>query len=394
MLPKITLVAIFYVLGSLSISAQDTPTDINIGTIHSLHSNVLNEDRPYWLSLPANFDPEKPYPVIYMTDGDLSFHFASGMLKQLAATGKIPDIILVSIPNTDRNRDLTPTHTEVDSQGKQQSFLKTTGGGDNFIEFIKTELSSRIEENYTTSKFRIYIGHSFGGLLVTHAFLEHSDFFNAFLAIDPSLWWDDRVMNRNLLEKISQKRSHNSTYYMSSANNDNPLGNTMLEPQMQFMDSLTRWDTDTLNVKREYFSNDNHGSVDLISVYNGLQFIFDKYKLDFEKAVEDPNYLDEHFSNFSKRIGYNFSPGENVINRLAYTYLFVKKDKDKALDLFIQNTQNYPDSSNTYDSLSDAYKEIGNNEMVIKNLEKAIELDPNAEGSKRKLKEFLESDRE
>lgn len=168
----------------------------------------------------------------------------------------------------------------------------------------------------------------------------------------------------------------------------------MLEPQMQFMDSLTRWDTDTLNVKREYFSNDNHGSVDLISVYNGLQFIFDKYKLDFEKAVEDPNYLDEHFSNFSKRIGYNFSPGENVINRLAYTYLFVKKDKDKALDLFIQNTQNYPDSSNTYDSLSDAYKEIGNNEMVIKNLEKAIELDPNAEGSKRKLKEFLESDRE
>ena len=329
-----------------------------------------------------------------MTDGDLSFHFASGMLKQLAATGKIPDIILVSIPNTDRNRDLTPTHTEVDSQGKQQSFLKTTGGGDNFIEFIKTELSSRIEENYTTSKFRIYIGHSFGGLLVTHAFLEHSDFFNAFLAIDPSLWWDDRVMNRNLLEKISQKRSHNSTYYMSSANNDNPLGNTMLEPQMQFMDSLTRWDTDTLNVKREYFSNDNHGSVDLISVYNGLQFIFDKYKLDFEKAVEDPNYLDEHFSNFSKRIGYNFSPGENVINRLAYTYLFVKKDKDKALDLFIQNTQNYPDSSNTYDSLSDAYKEIGNNEMVIKNLEKAIELDPNAEGSKRKLKEFLESDRE
>ena len=281
MLPKITLVAIFYVLGSLSISAQDTPTDINIGTIHSLHSNVLNEDRPYWLSLPANFDPEKPYPVIYMTDGDLSFHFASGMLKQLAATGKIPDIILVSIPNTDRNRDLTPTHTEVDSQGKQQSFLKTTGGGDNFIEFIKTELSSRIEENYTTSKFRIYIGHSFGGLLVTHAFLEHSDFFNAFLAIDPSLWWDDRVMNRNLLEKISQKRSHNSTYYMSS-------------------------DTDTLNVKREYFSNDNHGSVDLISVYNGLQFIFDKYKLDFEKAVEDPNYLDEHFSNFSKRIGYNF----------------------------------------------------------------------------------------
>ena len=219
-----------------------------------------------------------------MMDGNRSYHYASGVLKQLSVNGKMPEAILVSIPNTDRNRDLTPTHTEVDFQGNEQAFLKTTGGGDNFIKFIKTELAPVIEENYTSSKYRIFIGHSLGGLMVTHALLEDSDFFNSFIAIDPSLWWDNEIMNKHLLEKQSKARNTQNVYYMSSANNGGPDVNIMIEPQKKFMENLTNWNTDTLNFKREYFSNDDHGSVDLISIYNGLQYIFENYKLDYKKV--------------------------------------------------------------------------------------------------------------
>jgi len=70
----------------------------------------------------------------------------------------------------------------------------------------------------------------------------------------------------------------------------------------------------------------------------------------------------------------------------------VKKDHKKALEVFIKNTQDYPNSSNSYGSLSDAYTAMDNREMAIKSLEKAIELDPNADASITKLKGFLESD--
>ncbi len=96
-----------------------------------------------------------------------------------------------------------------------------------------------------------------------------------------------------------------------------------------------------------------------------------------------------NYKKISDRIGYTFSPTESDINQLAYTFLFLKNDKDKALELFIQNTTNYPNSAYAYDSLSDAYKALGKREMAIENLEKALELNPDQEFSKRKLEELL-----
>lgn len=380
---KITFsIIVFYIL-SLNVAFSE---DITIGKKISIHSEILNEDRELWLSLPPNHDPKKDYPVIYILDSERNFHYSSGVLMQFAMNGKMPEAIMVAIPNTDRNRDLTPTHTDPDIQGNP----KTSGGGDNFLNFIKTELSPYIEENYTTSEYRVLIGHSLGGLIATHALLEYADFFNAFIAIDPSFWWDDTIMNKHLLEKITEERTATNIYYMTSANNG--VGNEMLSTQIEFMENLAKWNTDTLNFKRDYYDNDDHGSVDLISIYKGLEYIFENYKVDYEKATEDPAYLKNHFENFSQRAGYKFSVTENAVNRLGYTFLYNKQDQEKALELFIQNTKDYPNSSNTYDSLSDAYKEIGNRDMVIKSLEKAIELDPNAEGSKIKLKYFLGSD--
>jgi uncharacterized protein len=390
MLQILKLISIIYILTNLSVSAQENTTGINIGETISIHSDILNEERKIFVYLPRNHNPKKNYPVIYMMDGESSFHSASGLLQHFIYSEKMPETILISIPNTDRTRDLTPTHTLIGFQGNEQTGLKNSGGGDNFIKFIKTELAPHVEKNYSSSKFRIFIGHSLGGLLVTHAFLENEDFFNSFISIDPSLWWDDKILNKRVIEKLKQETTNKNTFYMSSANNSNAPGNLMLGPQIEFMESLDKWNN-KLNYKRDYFDNDTHGSVVLISLYNGLEYIFDNFAVNYDKAVEEPDYLDNHFSTFSKRLGYKFTANEATINRLAYTYLFQKQDKEKALELFIQNTKDHPNSSNSYDSLSDAYNEMDNKEMAIKSLEKAIELDPNAEVSKTKLKGLLES---
>ena len=57
----------------LSAQKQDS---IYIGTRHTLFSEILNEERKYWIYVPETKAGEKgkAYPVLYLLDGDSFFH--------------------------------------------------------------------------------------------------------------------------------------------------------------------------------------------------------------------------------------------------------------------------------------------------------------------------------
>jgi len=61
---------------------------------------------------------------------------------------------------------------------------------------------------------------------------------------------------------------------------------------------------------------------------------------------------------------------------------------DDAITIFKLNVAGYPESFNVYDSLGEAYMEKGEKELAIKYYEKSIELNPDNEGGKEKLKEL------
>jgi tetratricopeptide (TPR) repeat protein len=60
--------------------------------------------------------------------------------------------------------------------------------------------------------------------------------------------------------------------------------------------------------------------------------------------------------------------------RAAHDLVF--HDNEQAIEIFKLNVEAFPQSANTYDSLGEAYLNAGNNELAIKNYEKAFELDP------------------
>jgi predicted alpha/beta superfamily hydrolase len=75
--------------------------------------------------------------VLYLLDGDAHFHSVTGLI-QFLGTGingnfVIPEMIVVAISNTDRTRDLTPTHVNKGPDGKELPFLKTSGGMTNLF---------------------------------------------------------------------------------------------------------------------------------------------------------------------------------------------------------------------------------------------------------------------
>ena len=73
------------------------------------------------------------------------------------------------------------------------------------------------------------------------------------------------------------------------------------------------------------------------------------------------------------------------VNRLGY-WLLGRKRIDEAIEVFKMNVEDYPDSSNAYDSLGEAYAIKGDKEQAIKNYQKSIELNPDNTNGIQKLK--------
>src|SRR5690606_1362862 len=90
--------------------------EIVIGQIDTIYSNILKENREIWVHIPKSYAKNQlKYPVLYLLDGDAHFYSVTGMIKQLSTINGntiSPEMVVVGIPNTDRTRDLTPTHVD------------------------------------------------------------------------------------------------------------------------------------------------------------------------------------------------------------------------------------------------------------------------------------------
>ena len=377
-------------------TAQHEDSNITIGQRLLIKSQVLGEDRPYWVYVPESYNDETnspiKYPVLYLLDGDGFFHSATGLVQYMSAgigfNAQIPEMIVVAIPNTDRSRDLTPTHTTVDLDGSEMPFSESSGGGDKFLQFIEEELQPEIESSYRTQPFNVLVGHSHGGLLATHAMLESRQIFQAYIAIDPSLWWDEGVMIRRAKDLLQNAETLNGHIYISMANTVVPGfdSQSVKDPITEFSALLKSAESPEFRSELQYFEAEDHGSVPLLSLYHGLLFVFDGYMPPPALLYGEPSALKAHFERVSDRLGITLLPPEGLINVMGYEMLYFEQDVDKAIELLTLNTVNYPESFNVYDSLGEAYMVNGDESLAIANYEKSLELNPNNQNAVEKLR--------
>ena len=198
---------------------------IVIGKIDSVYSKILNEQRKVWIYTPdmtsGIHDTSQHYPVLYLLDGDAHFTSVVGLVQQLSQVNGntvFPEMIVVAIPNTDRTRDLTPTHVTSDLPAMDSNFSKTSGGGENFVSFIEKELMPHIDSAYKTAPYKILVGHSFGVLMVMDVLTNHTKLFNAYIAIDPSMWYDHQQFLSVTEQKLKDEKYNGTRLYVGIAN--------------------------------------------------------------------------------------------------------------------------------------------------------------------------------
>ncbi|MEP6903584.1 MAG: alpha/beta hydrolase-fold protein, partial [Actinomycetota bacterium] len=233
-----------------------------VHTQYKINSLALGEERTILVRVPSNYElTDERFPVIYMTDAHPPQNaMMAGIIEQQAWSGMMPEMILVGIQNTNRSRDLTPTD---DGKGGQ------VGGASKFLQFIETEVIPLVEKNYRTQPFRIFAGHSLGGLFAVYAFAARPDLFNAYIAASPVLDWDKDYVIKLVEELFKQNKDWKKTMFISIGNEPD-----YVKGFNAFQDLLKKAKPKNFEYEFREFKDENHASSVLPSYYAGLRKIF------------------------------------------------------------------------------------------------------------------------
>lgn len=243
---------------------------------HMLYSDILGQDRQILVGLPSGYTENKKYPVLYLLDGEHYFLMAHGVIDFLHNRAEeIPEVILVAIPNIYRGTDLTPVNSSDDPNSQA---MEDTGGADNFLNFIKQELRPFIIENYSTSGNNILFGHSAAGLFATYSFLEEPGLFTHYITSDPSLWYGDGMLINMLTANKASYFGLEKTIFMTQIDRSQDEEDIMSKPQNDFMKQLQS--LKGIKTMKRLIEGENHSTVPLKSLYQGLSFIFQNDQLE------------------------------------------------------------------------------------------------------------------
>ncbi len=267
------------------VARADNPVTIGEGIVvppRMVSSRTLGEERAVYIALPVSYArTQRRYPVLYLTDAAEKFMHTQATAAFLARNGLMPEVIVVAVGNTDRPRDLTPSRNEA---------RPTSGGADRFLEFFEKELIPYMESHYRTAPFRIFAGHSLGGLFALHSMRAKPGLFDAVIAVSPWLQWDGRKEQALLKAFFAGDGVKTRVLFYASGNE----GKAMSEGVEALAKGLEPRKGNGLRVGSAHFPDENHGSVVLPAHYAAFRMIFEGWAMPLDAAgKESPVTLEQ-----------------------------------------------------------------------------------------------------
>jgi hypothetical protein len=239
---------------------------------------------------------------------------------------------------------------------------------------------------------------------VMQTFTHHTHLFNAYICIDPSMWWDKQTLLKQTEKALAERKFEGKSLYLGIANTleegmdikkvqkDTSGDSRHIRSILTLQAALEKNKKNGLKYRGKYYPDDTHGSVPLITEYDALRFFFDFFPLKFsmQDFTDSTGALADkyrnHFANLSQKMSYSIKPDEAEINYMGYDFLNRKLYKT-AERLFKLNVDNYPESFNVYDSYGDYFIAIGDQANATIQLKKALAIKEN-EGSRKKLEDL------
>lgn len=262
-------------------------TPITMGESYQVPSSILDDTREINVWLPSNYaDNDQNYPVLYVMDGarDQDFHHISGLAQLATINGQYEALIVVGIGTKNRLMELT-------AEPKDPRYIRDpvdSGAAKQFRRHIAEEVIPLIENRYRTNQRRAIIGESLAGLFITDTFLNTPDLFTDYIAISPSLWWDDRALAKQAIERLKKHDNKKRHLYLTMANE----GGTMQSGLDMIVTALSTHapsNLDWVNVDRS--TTETHATIYHGAAHDALIRLFGIPAQEYDGP--DPWYLQE-----------------------------------------------------------------------------------------------------
>ena len=194
---RIDLILYFILLIPFSVNAQQTKEEIVSTKTGDTYELIIRK--------PKIFDTAKFYHLVYFTDAAIN----SGKVILSQPEENIKNCILIGIAHkgdwdTKRQRDFIPS----DAGGYSD---KNFGQASKFFFFMKDELLPYINKKFAKQKSKVFIGHSFGGLLALYMSMRENKLFDHYYAISPSVWANYYELMKIEKDYAAKNKEYNSS---------------------------------------------------------------------------------------------------------------------------------------------------------------------------------------
>jgi len=356
--------------------AGDCDKTVDIGCKTTLYSRIFDEERFLQIHLPEFYQgSENVYPVIYVNMGELFFTQVSAVADFLSMNDRMPECIVVGIEVPNPGEDLAiPRWRNRDGTERINLYQK----------FLAEELIPYINENYRTAGYNILYGYSIGSAFALYTLLKVGDTFDAYIASSPNFYWRDSTLLKLADSTFRAGTPNDKKLFFCIGGRERA---DWIKSQEDFIGILSEFNPQRLVWDRTVYPDDEHMETPLLSIYDGLKFIFSGWKIFPEGNGIDLTLYKAHYDSLRLNYGYPVKIPENLLNTLGFT-LLQQKQLDKALEVFTFCINNYPKSFNAYDSYGLALLIKGDTLSAIINYEKSLKLNPENVGAIEMLKKI------
>ena len=182
-------------------------------------SRILGQERDLIIHLPSGYDSTRRYPVLYVLDGSSQDQPLADKLDSLFGQGLVPQTIVVGLPNmsgVNRTLQLVPPFMLTDPANPDSP----RGTGDQFLEFMETELVPFIASRFGASDTRLFAGNSRGGLLVMYSLIQKPGLFAGRFCFSTPLWRQDYLLVERVSGFLARNTAMKSFLYLSAGENE------------------------------------------------------------------------------------------------------------------------------------------------------------------------------
>lgn len=180
-------------------AGEGRPYEIADSEVWDVPDPVSGRGYQVFVALPPSYakQPQRRYPVLYVTDADYAFPIIRQLGRRLNVEGpKIEEFILVGLSygkgedgGPSRQRDYTPT-----PNGPSSAPANAVHGQSRAYQaYLRDQVKPFIAARYRADTARaIFLGHSYGALLGTQILFTEPGLFSGYILGSPSLWYDKR----------------------------------------------------------------------------------------------------------------------------------------------------------------------------------------------------------